>query len=337
MFAKQKDLEFPFQRNSNGELRYIDALLIEDNSLDLKLFQAYVERSGYSHLLKFRHETKLEKALETLRRSKFDIVITDLNLPDSFGFETIKSIKNCSPETPMIVLTSHDEPDLKQRAFLYGVQDFLDKSQLNGDVIFHSIEISMERQYAYHELQKNQMSARRGVDYDPKTILPTRKLFRHHLEQELMRTKRNQNLVAVIMADLKNFKNVNQQLSYCAGDLLLLKTGQIITKSLRECDMVSRLKEDNFAILISDLRGTSDIEIVLQKITSAVGRVHQLGQSEVQLDLRCGIAFFPLDSRSALELCGQAQIALARASASEAPNAYCFANLRGEKVQRERV
>ncbi|HWB64012.1 MAG TPA: response regulator, partial [Chitinophagales bacterium] len=78
-------------------------------------------------------------------KEKFDIILSDMNLPDSFGVETIKSILTKYPGNLVIVLTGLTDEEVGLETVRYGAQDFLVKGKFDGKVLISSVMFSFER------------------------------------------------------------------------------------------------------------------------------------------------------------------------------------------------
>lgn len=129
-------------------------LLIEDNPADAKLIDIYLREAYGSSYMLFTCDY-LEKALEILKEKTLDVIIADLNLPDSNGLETFKKIYNHSPETPIIVLTGFDDDETGITAMKLGAQDFLVKGKAKSKTLKRSINYSIERFKLLKELSEN--------------------------------------------------------------------------------------------------------------------------------------------------------------------------------------
>mgnify|MGYP000187488022 CR=1 FL=1 len=66
---------------------------------------------------------------------RFDVVLLDFSLPDSFGLETFRRANGAAPRTPIIVLTSLDDNDLAVQAVREGAQDYLIKREVNAALL----------------------------------------------------------------------------------------------------------------------------------------------------------------------------------------------------------
>lgn len=84
---------------------------------------------------------------------------------------------------------------------------------------------------------------------DQVTSLPTRSVFDSHLNAEYSRANRTGRSVAVILADIDHFKDINDQLGHAAGDTVLAAVARTIRNTFRSYDVVARYGGDEFAVL----------------------------------------------------------------------------------------
>lgn len=122
----------------------LKVLLLEDNPGDAFLLKFYLSESA-SPVFNVSHAETLKGALDMLTESKFDIIISDMNLPDSFGVDTIKTILSKFPGNMLIVLTGLTDEDVGLETVRYGAQDFLVKGKFDGKVLISSIMFAFER------------------------------------------------------------------------------------------------------------------------------------------------------------------------------------------------
>ncbi|MCX6146146.1 MAG: response regulator [Candidatus Kapabacteria bacterium] len=104
----------------------MNILIIEDNDLDFNLIKL---KFKYSNLDKIKVEraTLLQDALKKLINNQYDVIITDMNLPDSTNNETFEIIYKLYPHIPIIVMTSSLEANLPRRIIGLGAKDFVYK------------------------------------------------------------------------------------------------------------------------------------------------------------------------------------------------------------------
>ncbi|MDW5563744.1 MAG: ATP-binding protein [Methanomassiliicoccus sp.] len=122
----------------------VKILLIEDNRGDAVLIETALEPSEDPPFT-VHVESRLVPALERLNSEKFDIVLLDLNLPDSFGFETVTSVQEVVPRTPVVIVTGNMDEAFARTAVQSGVQDYLVKDEIRPYSLIRTILFAMER------------------------------------------------------------------------------------------------------------------------------------------------------------------------------------------------
>lgn len=122
----------------------IRVLLIEDNPGDARLFrEAIAEATHIAYVL--AHCDRLSTALDRLQTERFDIILSDLSLPDSEAQHTFEQILAKAPHTPMVVLTGRSDDELALQAVQAGAQDYLIKNEVTGSGVTRAIRHAMER------------------------------------------------------------------------------------------------------------------------------------------------------------------------------------------------
>ncbi len=76
-----------------------------------------------------------DEGLEQLKKTKADLVITDLNMPGMDGLEFIKTIRNDFPPTKIIVLSLHDEPHFIRNIMKMRVQGYILKNDASSELV----------------------------------------------------------------------------------------------------------------------------------------------------------------------------------------------------------
>jgi diguanylate cyclase (GGDEF)-like protein/PAS domain S-box-containing protein len=170
----EKELSAPLVPSSSSNP--IQILLIEDNDEDALLLQEFlgIARSFFYHI--FRSST-LQEGIELFHKVKPDIILSDLTLPDSRGYDTFRTITQAAQETPIVLLTCMNDELLALRAIREGVQDYLVKTELSSMLLTRAICYAIERKRIEEELRVSQeryhlavQGANDGIwDWDLKT------------------------------------------------------------------------------------------------------------------------------------------------------------------------
>ncbi|HAA46737.1 MAG: PAS/PAC sensor-containing diguanylate cyclase [Halomonas sp. 54_146] len=134
----------------------LDIILIEDEDGDAGLIRYSLKLSGGDH--KVTWLTSLDALRQHLQSldSAADVILLDLNLPDSTGLDTVYRCKAMARGTPIVVLTGHDDMDFSLKALEAGAQDYLIKNQLEADSLLRAMRYAMERYQLEHRLQQSE-------------------------------------------------------------------------------------------------------------------------------------------------------------------------------------
>lgn len=122
----------------------LNVLIIEDNPSDAFLIQFYLEESLLPRFRCQRAE-QIRDALELLKNNHFDVILLDLNLPDSLGVKSIQDILRDFPDNIIIVLTGITDEKIGLESVRYGAQDFLVKGRFDSKMLISSLRFSYER------------------------------------------------------------------------------------------------------------------------------------------------------------------------------------------------
>ena len=101
----------------------IKILLIEDNSGDAYRIEEYLEEfANFSYEIK--NVATLNEASDVLKKQLFDVILSDLTLPDSDGFNTFFRIHNETPLIPIIILSDSNDEEIGAYSVEKGARDF---------------------------------------------------------------------------------------------------------------------------------------------------------------------------------------------------------------------
>ena len=170
--------------------------------------------------------------------------------------------------------------------------------------------------------------------HDKLTGLPNRPMFEELLELSIARARRHDLAVAVVYADLDDFKLVNDSLGHEKGDELIRQLSARLGEATRETDLVARPGGDEFLLLLADIErsaqpgipGAADgavavAEAVASRVEEALRAPFDLDGTEVYVSASIGIALFPHHATDAAELLTCADAAMYR-SKKTSPGGY---------------
>jgi signal transduction histidine kinase/HPt (histidine-containing phosphotransfer) domain-containing protein len=122
----------------------IHTLLIEDSPDDALLIREFLADARQA-VFEVEHVEWLSAALARLSRGGIDVVLLDLQLPDSRGLDTFRAVQNASPAVPVVVLSGFEDETTALTAVQEGAQDYLVKGQVGTAVLERAVRYSIER------------------------------------------------------------------------------------------------------------------------------------------------------------------------------------------------
>lgn len=146
--------------------------------------------------------------------------------------------------------------------------------------------------------------------HDNLTRLPNRTLLKDRLIQAISHAKRNNTKLSVMFLDLDRFKNINDTLGHMVGDSLLKAVAERLKKCLREGDTLARIGGDEFTILLPEIHGREDSELIAKKIIDTLKTPFNLVEQEIFVSTSIGIAHYPDDGETIESLLKHADIAM---------------------------
>lgn len=188
----------------------------------------------------------------------------------------------------------------------------------NGKIIRHIAVFS-----DISDSKKAQEVIERQASYDSLTGLPNRNLIQERINQQLLFSRRNGSIFAVLFLDLDDFKSINDSLGHSAGDELIIKAGMKIQSMLREVDTVGRLGGDEFIILLNDLADTDNVAYLANKILTELREPMVIAGHTIHTSASIGITVYPSDGDSTNALMKNADSAMYQ-SKHKGRNTYSF-------------
>jgi diguanylate cyclase (GGDEF)-like protein len=159
--------------------------------------------------------------------------------------------------------------------------------------------------------------------HDTLTDLPNRYLFNDRLKQAISLGERRQKSAAVLFLDLDNFKQVNDTIGHKAGDQLLKRVAERLTRAVRASDSISRpsaeesevarLGGDEFIVLLINVDSVEEPALVARRVLQLVSEPYSIGEHEVFVTASMGIAVYPFDGKDIDTLLINADVAMYQA------------------------
>ncbi|HEY9850074.1 MAG TPA: PAS domain S-box protein [Leptolyngbyaceae cyanobacterium] len=137
-----------------SERNSLKILLVEDNVEDAELIEELLLEPSFIATNCITKVTRVGEAIEALNQEVFDVILLDLSLPDSQGFDSLARVAEYSPKTPIIVLTACNDRELALQLLQAGAQDYLVKTNINNSILILSLQLAIERKKSRETIQK---------------------------------------------------------------------------------------------------------------------------------------------------------------------------------------
>jgi diguanylate cyclase (GGDEF)-like protein len=161
----------------------------------------------------------------------------------------------------------------------------------------------------------------RLVFVDALTGVSNSAFFRQALDNEVARAQREGKSMALVIADIDDFKRFNTMYGYEGGNTVLKNVAQIFKRAVRPFDTVTRWGGEEFAVLLTSPLEHADAEMIAERLRTLVEDAEPviLGldvlEHRVRVTVSIGVALYPEDAATAKDLWLRANQALLRAQA----------------------
>jgi len=128
----------------------VTLLLLEDDPDDRRLLVGQLKNERTNFVVEWAQT--LAEAIEKLKNQRFDVILSDLHLPDSGGLQTVLQLRSQCQWTPIIVLTAVEDEHLERDVMAAHAQDYLVKGEFGGRAVPRAILHVVQRQHAMDDI-----------------------------------------------------------------------------------------------------------------------------------------------------------------------------------------
>ena len=302
-----------------------DVLLVEDSLIDAQLIRRLLRRVTSSYY-RVTHVRTLNDAVLSAEDLVPDVILADLNLPDSRGTQTVTSLQTSYPDIPLVIVSAWEDEAISLRSVKAGAQDYLVKGHIDGANLHRVIRYAIER-------KRTELELVRLAHFDQLTSLPNRTLLRERVDHALARAIRAGSGVATLILDMDRFKEINDMLGHEIGDKLLVEAARRIRACVRDQDTVARLGGDEFAVILEGVSEAREVLPVIERIIDSLREVTTIDGHEINSSTSVGIAMYPENGSDLSELLRAADLAMYQAKAAGRGRYRFFADAMQEEAQ----
>lgn len=225
----------------------LNLLYVEDDSnsreqlkmiLDMLFASVTIAKDGY-------------EGFESYNSGKFDLVITDINMPRMDGIELMQKIKEINHMQKVIIVSAHDGGDYLLSAIRSGVDSFILKP-----VEIEQLESVLDKISTVIHNEKLQLIYKQELESEVEN--KTKELLNLAVTDELTglfnRKKLNWMLQksgekVLMLLNIDNFDNINVTYGYSDGDIIMKEIASFLNEKKHDNSMLFRLGHDEFAYL----------------------------------------------------------------------------------------
>lgn len=257
------------------------SVLVVDDAPDIhQLVSARLKTERLSLLSAYN----ADEGLKITRHELPDLILLDLDMPGTDGMALCRQLKEDAALTdiPVIFLTGNIDVSTKVRAFELGAVDYVTKP-------FDAVELKARvraalRTKRYHDLLVTK------ARIDALTGLWDRGYFNDQLAVEVSVMERQGHPVSLVMADIDNFKPVNDTHGHPFGDAVIQRVAGVLNHASRDSDVVCRYGGEEFAIILRNTPAAGAVCIAERLRRDIAAMELKAGRVPVSITASFGIA-----------------------------------------------
>jgi len=236
------------------------------------------------------------EALDFLATDRPELVVLGRALPDMDGLDLLPTLKSNDLEfVPVLVASNRSETAERVRGLQLGADDYVSRPCDPAELLAR-VRALLRTKQTHDRIRKLQSTLEQMVVNDPLTGLHNRRYLMDRLLQEMQRSDRHGEPLALAMLDLDSFKPINDQYGHVLGDKVLRAVGNAIAKSIRVSDIAARYGGDEFGVILPQTPPEGAMR-VCERLLRAISEL--ILQDETGKNCRVtaslGLAYYPAD------------------------------------------
>jgi diguanylate cyclase (GGDEF)-like protein len=214
-------------------------LVVDDDPSVAELLRRTLEHGGYEVV----RASSGAQALLQVEELKPDLILLDITMPAMDGLE-VKARLNQRETTagiPVIFLTGKGETHDKVEGLRLGADDYVTKPFEIPELLAR-VRAALDRRQFYRKISTT----------DPLTGLNNQHLYQRELGMLFQIARRYGRVFSLAVIDINKLKTINDSLGHQAGDFVIRKTAEVMTRIFRKADFLIRYGGDEFVVLLPE-------------------------------------------------------------------------------------
>ncbi len=305
-------------------------LVAEDFRTGLLTIATMLKKLGHTVITALNEE----QVVDLFVKEQPDLVILDVVMQHTSGFECVQKLRkiNKTDWVPVIFLSG----SLEDNSI---IEEIGENELLTEPINEATLAAKLRAMQHMADIQKKLYDAtsklNKILSTDLLTGIENRLQFDKIIEDKIEYANRYNIKFALLFIDLDNFKSVNAHLGHSVGDLLLQAVAQRLKGSVRKNDIIARLGNDEFAVMLGQIHHSGDAGFLAQKLLDILSNSYHLANHDIQISCSIGIAFYPTSESTHEALIQHAELAMYHAKESGRNNFQYYTDSFHKKDKRQ--
>ena len=267
-------------------------LLVDDDIVSRTVVEKYLRKAGFEVC----PAANGNQALDEFNNAFFPIVLTDWMMPGIDGPQLCRLIRNKKTDSYVfiILVTAKDAKSDIVSGLEAGADDYLTKPIHQAELIAR-INTGIRILQLEHSLKQANEANRLLSITDALTGCYNRTYLNQTFNEEILRAKRYERPLSVILADIDHFKAVNDTYGHQAGDEVLTRFAHCLMKEIRnDIDWVVRYGGEEFFIVLPETNREGAL-CLAERLRVKIAELEiKLDTNTLHITASFGVAFYPL-------------------------------------------
>lgn len=243
----------------------------------------------------FRVAATIDDALSELRARRFDVVLADFTGPaPQASVALLVAAAAHYSNAPILALGTETDPAAAAEICILGAQDYLVRDETSDVTLARAVLCARARSERTRKLLD-------VAHADELTGVANRRPLQGRFLERRHDAIRHGGGIAMLVADVDRFKEINDAHGHFAGDRVLVTIASRIVSNVRTGDLVARLGGDEFAVMLGRI-GESALEELSARLEAALSRPVQVGDESISVSVSVGHAFGNPDETTELSM-----------------------------------
>lgn len=296
-------------------------LIVDDNPVIVRLLGSMLAREGYQVV----EAGGGREALDLLDSIQPELILLDIDMPGVSGLETCRALKANArtADIPVIFVTASDDKQDIVAGFAAGGQDYIVKPSTKEELLAR-VRTHLALCRSQQELKASRARYRDLSYRDDLTGFHNTRYLYKSLERQL--EKHPDRPLAVVFIDIDRFKQVVDTHGHLNGSRAIAELAAVIKPLLPKEGFGVSYGGDEFVLVLPGCDGPAGRELA-ERFREAIAANHFLTAQDLclRLTVSSGVAAYPEDARTMVDLLGNADHALFASKRLGRNTVVCFA------------